>query len=94
MNRPFPIAALALFAVLATGTAMAALPSHLAAQMRIPPGRYDAAQQVLALHGAIRHQRLVVLSRITGGGPDFDRLVALATRDGHGTLQSVAMTGR
>ena len=93
MTHPLSAALLALCAIVVAGTAMAALPGRLAARMELPAGRYDA-NQLLSLHGAVRHQRLVVLGDITGGGEDFDRLVAQATRDGHGTLQSVALYGR
>lgn len=89
MTRPLAVATLALLVVLVAGTAMAALPGRLAARMQLSADRYDAGQ-VLALHGAVRQQRLAVLSEITGGGADFDRLVAMATRDGHGSLQSAA----
>ncbi len=93
MTRPLAIAAVALVAIIGAGTSMAALPGHLAARMQLEPGRYDAGQ-VLALHGAVLNQRLGVLSDVTGRGDDFDRLVGMATREGHGTLQSVALYGR
>lgn len=90
MTRPLAILATVLLVVLGAGVAMASLPGRAAARLDLSADRFDA-RQLLALDGAVRHQRLAVIHEITGDGADFDRLVGLATRDGHGSLQSVAL---
>lgn len=90
MARPALISALAIIAVVGTGTAMAALPDRAASRLGLFSGQYDAAE-LLALDGAVRHGRLAVIKSIAGDKPDFDRLLGLATRNGHGSLQASAL---
>ena len=71
----------------------AAVPAHLEAVMDLPPDTYAVAD-LLTLRGAVEEADLVVMGAVAASPRDFDTLVAQATADGHGSLQSVAMLGQ
>jgi hypothetical protein len=84
-------AAFAAAAVLTLGAATAAAPCHLEAALGVSHETYTAAE-LLTLRGAVEEGALDVIAAIaSGNADDLDVLVALATAEDRGAVQTAAL---